>query len=586
MSKEAKYRLTRRELLKAMGLATGAVALAGCGSPVAPGASPAEADTAPAANLPADAPAGQGDVYPRGDPRNWVVAHPVETPKKYDNLEISVNHVNWGSSYQEGETPEDNVTTRFLQEQTGVTFAFTWVAADNQAQWATALASGELPELMTEIPGDAYAQLLEADMLEDITEVWESTASPRLKELKGYPDSHWWDYCRYQGKLVAIPGFWGPLVSGSDLLWVRKDWLDQVGMEFPQTLDETAAVAKAFLGAGLAKIGIGASAGNWGWGTLGWVFGAFGYIPSMWRKGADGQFFYTSTDPAQKDALALLQQWYKDGILQQDFVKYTGDSWTAFTELAVGGQTGVNSCAYWAGSYLQEMKSAQPEVEWAFGNVPAGPTGQRGFWLDSGAGLISGFLAGADREKIEAIINQINFYIDIQDASRVGNGPSWEGYDYTIDKQGEHQTGDFPTDYLRPGGWEFTLTNSPFWNEETYKRREQLMTEDPEGKTWNPLEKKALADPTGGQQLQREAFFRINESVAEVGQSSDYVYIQPTIIGELQATLGPKEQEAYFRIIAGEDLVDAWDAWVESWRSEGGDQMTAAINEAYQKYAG
>ena len=133
------------------------------------------------------------------------------------------------------------------------------------------------------------------------------------------------------------------------------------------------------------------------------------------------------------------------------------------------------------------------------------------------------------------------------------------------------------------GGWEETVSCSPFWSAESARRIEKLLEEDPDGKTWNPLEAAVLADPTGVAPTKRAAMVRVGQTAKEYGQYTEYIYPMPPVVAELNAILGPNEEEAYVRITTGQDPVSAWDTWVASWKSGGGDEMTEAINQAYEQ---
>ncbi|HML47613.1 MAG TPA: hypothetical protein PKE04_12785 [Clostridia bacterium] len=70
------------------------------------------------------------------------------------------------------------------------------------------------------------------------------------------------------------------------------------------------------------------------------VYGAFGYIPKLWKE-IDGKLAYTSIQPEMKDALATLAKWYADGVLAPDYTvgENHGGYWAIthdFTEGKIG----------------------------------------------------------------------------------------------------------------------------------------------------------------------------------------------------------------------------------------------------------
>ena len=52
------------------------------------------------------------------------------------------------------------------------------------------------------------------------------------------------DSVKYDGKLMAMPET--VIDHGPCLLWLRKDWMDKLGLEEPQTLEEAFDVNEAF----------------------------------------------------------------------------------------------------------------------------------------------------------------------------------------------------------------------------------------------------------------------------------------------------------------------------------------------------
>ena len=49
----------------------------------------------------------------------------------------------------------------------------------------------------------------------------------------------------------------------------------------------------------------------------------------------------------------------------------------------------------------------------------------------------------------------------------------------------------------------------------------------------------------------------------------------------MMSTLDDLRDEAFVKIILGEEPVDAYDTFVENWMAMGGEQITAEVNEWY-----
>ena len=268
-------------------------------------------------------------------------------------------------------------------------------------------------------------------------------------------------------------------------------------------------------------------------------------MPYQWKKGPDGKLAYTSTDPSVKEGLTLLAQWYKDGLLEADFVKRAGmDAMAALNENCVSGKAGITTCPSWGALYLQGMKQSQPEVQWAWGDPPTGPGGKKGSATFTNAGQINAFLKGTDPLKVEAVINQVNFILAVADASRTAGAYqallNWEGYDYIVGDNDVLKTGGFPTLYIGGGGLNATFQPEGLLGMQA-QRKLDLLTADPTGANMNPLEKLNCLDAFGIAALTIPAQVRSAEDEPKYGERGEFIWATPASINETMAILGPKE---------------------------------------------
>ena len=91
----------------------------------------------------------------------------------------------------------------------------------------------------------------------DLTDVYEEYASDYIKSLYDSYDGRCLGMATFDGRLMGIPGT-NPDNSVPVLCWMRKDWLDKLGInpdpdgDLCITLDDIAAVAKAFVDANVS----------------------------------------------------------------------------------------------------------------------------------------------------------------------------------------------------------------------------------------------------------------------------------------------------------------------------------------------
>ena len=136
---------------------------------------------------------------------------------------------------------------------------------------------------------------------------------------------------------------------------IRKDWLDDLDLEVPETIDEWTAVLKAF------KEKKGASAPLTGMlnllvsGNTSTFVGAFG-IGSRWYVD-DGVVKYGPMQDNYKDYLTLLNGWYNEGLLDKDI---STNQQTLIDAKIINGDSGALVNAFLGsglGRYLKQMQS-------------------------------------------------------------------------------------------------------------------------------------------------------------------------------------------------------------------------------------
>ena len=219
--------------------------------------------------------------------------------------------------------------------------------------------------------------------------------------------------------LYAIPRTPDPLYH---TYWIRSDWLENVGLAAPTTLDELREVLVAFReqdpdGNG-AKDTYGLTGQSLA--TFAPIFGAFGVIaPStQWGTGSgdalyvkDGQLVNTLSYPATKEALAYIQGLIADDLVDPEWPSNPG---LRHQEKAFQGVAGV-VYAHWAhmarANFVEQYKAINPDAEWAQIAPPTGDGGQSNGPWDLGAvnlTALSSRLAD-DPAKVEKIIELFNY---------------------------------------------------------------------------------------------------------------------------------------------------------------------------------
>lgn len=278
------------------------------------------------------------------------------------------------SNMPENDTYEDNAYTRYLLDMINVQNEDMFEAQDTQynTNVEMCIATENLPDVMVVGNREVLQRLAEADLIEDLTEAYANCASDRLKEIyAGYGDSII-EGAMYNGRLMALPET--NIDEGPNLLWLRRDWMDKLGLEEPRTLDDAVEIIRAFIEKDPGGNGMGntiglvcnpALSGGTGYSAeymVDIVFACYEAYPKQWIYGKDGEIHYGSVMPEARDGLEKLHQMYEEGILDQNFPLRTTNN---LIELICEGTCGSFFGPWWApNNPLMEAVKADPTAKW------------------------------------------------------------------------------------------------------------------------------------------------------------------------------------------------------------------------------
>ena len=548
------------------------------------------------AQMMADIPA---ELHP-GSPNNargWTTTLPPIPEGMPADPPVTVTGSRRGPwEFSDGDNIENSPFTRLNAAVTGINWklAFSWT--DNEEEilqkYNLAIVSNELPEFMETVPLQIYRELLDNDLLEDITDVYNEVAHPVwLKEAMSFGGGAAWQYAEVDGRLMGLP-YIEQAAQNDKLLWIRQDWLDAVGMSVPATVDELYAVAKAFVDADLGQGGdgttIGLAAANnlvtW-YSSLDPIFGAWGVMPGYWTPNDGGDLQYNSILPQTKEVLALLRQWYADGIFAQDFFTLRPPQ-TAFGQ--IGGNTcGITMSPAFAGLFgLPDSVANDPNARWTWADIPAGPTGiKKKAWSNPVVDSVFCFKKGF--EHVDLVLKQIGWWAELmQNPDNRFHG--FEGTDYfwrneagDVDPMGS--TLDIASGYdgskhiWGPPGTNGGARTDPRFGTNWIKHRREVWANIPEG------DRDAMMEAfLGGEELAvlvDEADVFAVDHWEEDGIRNHFTTFPTRTMERAGASLDGLEAETFINIITGQASMDDFDTFVEDWRSGGGDTITGEVND-------
>lgn len=149
------------------------------------------------------------------------------------------------ASYLSGQDSLNNYLVDYIKEQLNVDFVYDFsVASDYSTKVSMAIASGSIPDIMF-VTASQLRELVAADAVEDMTAVYETYASDNLKAAYDTTDGISFENATFDGKLMAMPSI-SPGADAIPILFVRGDWMDELGLDEPKTVEDITNIVKAF----------------------------------------------------------------------------------------------------------------------------------------------------------------------------------------------------------------------------------------------------------------------------------------------------------------------------------------------------
>jgi putative aldouronate transport system substrate-binding protein len=482
-------------------------------------------------------------------------------------------------TYPEGDDLNNNIWYREYRDNMGIEIKHAWtvLSADYSNKVNVIIASGDIPDLF-QVSASQLQTLVEADMLCDLTEIFDSYASDFTKSLLYGDGGLAMGSATFNDRLYALPyvnaNFYEP-----SLLWIRQDWLDNLGLKVPATISEVLAVAKAFKENdpdmdGKDNTG-GIAFSNYlfdGITSLIGFFNGFHAYPNTWVTQADGSVVFGSTLPEMKAALGALAQAYKDGLIDTEFA--VKDS-SKVSEEIIGGKYGISYGQNWNIYQYGIGLSADPDMIWTPVAAPSADETQSKASVGFSTGAY--YVVSKQCKNPEAVVKMLNTQTEIIYGSR-RNEPDfisvWQD-GTTIQQHHLAVVGTSTPDNLTEYALRQLVTAVVERNPELlkdcvtetdkYQPCIEYMDSGNNDYYMQYHQVKAfqvLVNEYPLDRLVRTAFGGVTETMsAKMGILSNYL------------------TEMFTKIIMGEEPLDAFDTAINEWYRMGGDIITQEVND-------
>ncbi|MBU5479740.1 extracellular solute-binding protein [Blautia sp. MSJ-19] len=481
------------------------------------------------------------------------------------------------SNLPEGDTYEDNAYTRYLRKMLNIQNDNVYMESeDRYDEFVNILVKDQtLPDVLVVSDRETLKELVDNDLIEDLTEVYENCTTSKIKEMFESYGSDLLNAGRFDGKLMAIPET--VTDHGPNLMWLRKDWMDELGLDEPETLDDAFDIIDTFVEnrmgtpEGEEPVGlvcdtelVGSTSSSY---SVDPVFDKFQASPQRWVK-KNGEIIYGSVTQETKNALSYLHELYERGVLDQNFALRASNN---LRDLVVNGRCGAFFGLWWTpNNPLMDVYEKDKTADWEPYYLQESEKGQAyaSFRDNKYVVVRKGYEHPEIVMKIISVLFDYTRY-EADDADEVN-----EYFALNVD----------PT--ARP------LVINVDYNEATFQITRDIRAVEEGTKKEETLSaiEKSYYDAC-------EKFLHENSDVAEdwaayksrvsaVGllvdghyQSPEMNYLDDTD-GEIPKSLQKLEKDSFIQIIMGVKPVSYFDTFVKEWYEQGGEELTEQIRRS------
>lgn len=477
------------------------------------------------------------------------------------NANVAANYSNMG----------DTPFGKKLQENTGITIEFQHPAVGQASeQFNLLLADTDLPDLI-EYNWLGYSggpeKAIEDAVIIPLNDVIDQYC-PNLKAyLEANPDID---------KMIKTDNgtyYCFPFIRGDDKLLTsvgamfRGDWLEELGLEVPTTIDEWHTVLTAFKekkGADAPFTYQYSSAGLTDNNPLAYAYGA----PRGFYLGDDGTIHYGAVEDGYKEYLMTMNQWMSEGLIDVDLATLTGDQVAAkITNGSAGASFGY--CGSGMGNWIQAGQSTDEKymlVPAPYPTLEKGATpefGQRdNNYVTTGAVAIT-----TSCKNVELAARLLDYGYSEEGTMLYNFGI--EGESYTMDADGNAVYTDLILNNPEGlaithamGGYMRANYNGPFVQNVRYSEQYyQLDSQKEAMNVWTATNmKKHLVPP-------------ITPTAEESKEQAQYL-----------SEISTYRDEMTLKFILGNASFDEWDKYVETIKGMNLDRVLEIQNAALERY--
>lgn len=498
-------------------------------------------------------------------------------------------------------TPETSTAVKLLKEELNINLIYDWITNSDQfdEKFGAELAAGNLPDMFICGSND-FEDLSSQGGLADLTEYYDEYRCEELDLIFNY-DGEVIEVGKKDGRLYGLPVGSDPAQSTSQMFY-NMTQLESVGItsvdQLPSTIDEFEELCDKLMEVdynGDGQVGgpvLPATKGYYG--TQLGDFTPFFHAYETWTGGwidKDGELVNACLDENLKKTLTKLNEWYEKGYFRKDFPAYdVYDADSVVIDEIVSGKFAIVPGSWWIPNWpLNSHKMENPDAEWVIG-PNLSEDGSQPAVMISRYPVGSFMVVGRDCTNPEAIFKMLYWSLmytvknsnpEVQAAMTEEEAEEYHSYVYSWLPYRVYSPLSLRENFriineAIDAGKTTISEDEAAKNEEFWRAWSAYLTykENPDdGAAWGNYFSRLA--PDGG-------VSNMIKTVETAEIIYDELYVTTPSIISRKGELDKLRDNTFVAMIMGETPISDFDKYVEQWKAQGGDQITAEVNEWYQ----
>lgn len=518
---------------------------------------------------------------------------PSETPNPFGKYDPPIRittamESNAAMTFPPGMTYEDNVWTRSLEEDLGIIVDVLWTAPGDsyETKLNLAIASNQLPDMVTLRNYSQFDRLYRADKLADLTDAFEQYASDAVKGYVFEDGGLSMGWGTIGGRLMGMPRS-SVNFQTTRMVFIRRDLFMETGLSEPKTMEDVIGIARAFKELRPETVGM-AMPRNLvmdGMSCLMGIANSLNAYPRIWVEDPSGKLIYGSIQPEMAQTLSVMAEMYLEGLLDPEFAVKEGGQ---VGESITSGQIGVLIANFWLPSWPLNQMYERDGIEWDIYPLPAMSTNNRPLKVQTATPNGEMHIVKNGYSNPEAMIKIMNYA-----AMKVNDPEKAETEKFHSD--GQHSFHMLAPIYPMYGPLMTNFNTNPNVTN-AIDKQDSSYIQTPHDQTHYERIQQFFASVNAGERadagswVSYKFFYGPNSSFGVQNYYFEHdMYLTSKLVGfetsemaRRKTTLEALEDSTFVEIITGRKSVDEFDGFVQRWRDLGGELIEFEVNEWWQ----